>query len=115
MPEAFPWPVSLGIAGLCLSGLIWTLIWVVKKVGTGEWVPKPTVERAIQDKVDMLEAERLAKEEWRSAAEASEQGRIEALDIARSAIESNKLVDYFFNEMLPKVPQKGDTGSGGES
>jgi hypothetical protein len=40
--EPFPWPVSLGIAGICLVALISLLVYVTKKIGNGEWIPRST-------------------------------------------------------------------------
>lgn len=124
---------SLGVAGVCIAGLISVLVWVTKKIGSGDWVPAPQVDRAIllakeghetaiatlkdaydrmaAEKDKQIEGERLAKNEWHDAQAASEAGRVAATDVARKAVESNEWADRFYAiaaHPVAKTPNAGD-------
>lgn len=111
--EAFPWPVSLGIAGVAVAALITTIVFYSRKIANGEWVPRVQSEKAYDDMVVLKDAaiagERQRADEWKAAAAASEAGRIEALATAKTAVESNKLLDYFVQTWIPK--KKSESGT----
>lgn len=130
-PAQIPWQASLGVAGVCVSGLVATLVWVIRQVVTGKFQSEAQVNLRItaitssNDKLIELEhqraeeaiaVERLGRSEWRETAITEQKARIEMTEIARAAVESNKITDHFYQSMPPRGLPSGDNGHerGGE-
>lgn len=89
---------AYGVGGASVLLLIGILTWLIK---SGVRTEKQ-VQRELAEKDKVIESEREARKEWRDTAIAAESGRAEALSIAKSATEQNKLLDYFFTTVMPK-------------
>jgi hypothetical protein len=131
--DVIPWPVSLGVAGVCIFALVSLLVWVAKKIGSGQWQPAPTVDKAIElatqgyektiaqlnlayanmvaEKDAQIEGERLAKNEYREIAEVADQGRSRAMGMVEKAVEVNRMQDLAYRVLAQKIDVGLDGGA----
>lgn len=100
---------TLGVAGVCILGYIGLLSWFFKAMVGGSIYTKSQVDqmlaekdKTIAEKNDVIDSEREARKEWRDTALASEAGRVLSDNVAKAATEQNRLLDYFFNQVIPK-------------
>jgi hypothetical protein len=116
---------SLGVAGVCIVALVSILIWVTKRIGSGQWQPKVTVDTAIElatqgyektiaqlnlaysnmvaEKNAQIEGERLAKNEYRDIAELADQGRSRAMGMVEKAVEVNRMQDLAYRVLAQRI------------
>jgi hypothetical protein len=105
---------TLGIAGFCIVSMVGFGFWFIRGMSVGNIYTKSQVDRllaekdkTIAEKNDVIDSEREARKEWRDTALTSEAGRVLSDQVAKAATEQNRLLDYFFNQVMPKRAEGG--------
>jgi hypothetical protein len=119
-----PWPISLGVSGTGIAGLVGILIWLNRQFATGNFITRSqrtkeleTVERAHASEIAALtamNAQAVASaltygSEWKETAKEEQKGRVDAQAALYEAVKQNSIVTKFFAE-VPLRPNTRDDG-----
>lgn len=93
---------TVGAVGLPTAGLIAILVWLVKTYNPKDFTRNSVVQSMLAEKDKTIDLVDAGRKDAVEALRVSENGRAEERATTRTAVETNRAIDYVLNQILPK-------------